>query len=259
MWLERLHSGSYRGYSLGEMLAALVIGALVLTAILGIYGRVQQAGNAVVERMDSPALGDEVLQLMTRDLDRTIGAEGVTIEVRNGVDDGFRRAQLTIRQVYRDAQGNDQTLYQIVWQAGRDYDGGAAGMILYRSYEGIIPEDKLFEEKRRDWEKELPFVPVCRGVTYFRIDVPTEDRYVDQWLAPSALPSGVRVTLSLAQPYEGGDGTWTVADDQKRIRTIAIDRTRTMKVDMPESRDANDPNVPQTRTSEPNAPRIANR
>ena len=241
------------------MLAALVIGALVLTAILSVYGRVQQASNAVIERMETPALGDEVLQLIARDLDRTIGAEGVTLEIRNGVDDGFRRAQLTIKQVYRDVQGNDQTLYQIVWQAARDYDSGATGMIFYRSYEGVIPEDKLFEEKRNEEEKYYPFVPICRGVTYFRIDVPVEDRYVDQWLAPSALPLGVRVTLSLARPYEGVDGTWSVPDEQKRVRTIAIDRTRTVKVDMPERGDANDPNVPQTRTSEPNAPRNTRR
>jgi hypothetical protein len=240
------------------MLAALVIAAMVLTAVLGIYARVQQASSAVIERMDSPALGDEVLQLIARDLDRTIGADGVTVEVRNGIDDGLSRAQLTIRQVYRDAQGNDQTLYQIIWQAGRDYDSGATGLIIYRSYEGIVPEDKLFEEKRELWEKNYPFVPVCRGVTYFRIDVPTEDKYVDQWPA-AALPSGVRVTLSLAQPYEAADGTWTVPDDQKRVRTIAIDRTRTVRVDMPATGDANEPNAPQTTKSEPNAPRNTRR
>jgi type II secretory pathway component PulJ len=250
---------SWRGFSIGEMLAALVIAAFVLTAILSVYNRVQQAGNAVVERMDSPSLGDEVLHLIARDLDRTVGAEGVTIQVRNGFEDGFSRAQLTIRQVYRDAQGNDQTLYQIVWQAGRDYDGGATGMILYRSYEGVLPEDKLFEGKRESWEKSYPFVPVCRGVTYFRIDIPTQDKYLDRW-TDTTLPAGVRISLSTAQPYEAADGTWTVLDEQKRIRTVAVDRTRTMRVDMPAAtRDANEPNKTSLIAGDPNAARRASR
>jgi hypothetical protein len=233
------------------MLAALVIGALVLTAILSIYARVQHVAAAVIEKVESPALADEVLQLIARDLDRTIGADGVTVEVRNGMDNGFSRAQLTIRQVYHDVQGNEQTLYQVIWQAGYDYDGGSNGLIIYRSYEGIVPEDKLFEEKRKAVEKNYPFVPVCRGVTFFRIEVPSEDKYVDQW-SGSSLPPGVRVTLSFAAPYEAGKGTWAVSDDQKRVRTIAVDRTRTIKLDMSMMKDTNEPNAP--RTSEPNVP-----
>ncbi len=252
---------SGRGYSLGEMLAALVIGAMVLTAILGVYGRVQQASQAVIARMDTPALAAEVLQLIARDLDRTIGADGVTIEIRNGIDDGFSRAQLTLRQIYHDAQGNEQTLYQIIWQAARDYDSGAAGLVVYRSYEGVIPEDKLFEEHRRAGEQNYPFVPICKGVTYFRVDVPTEDRYVDQW-SGTTLPVGVRVSLSLAEPYEAANGLRTVPEDEIQTRTVALDRTRVQRVDMPETGagDANEPNAPATTmTSESNATRNTRR
>jgi hypothetical protein len=244
------------GYSLGEMLAAMVIAAAILTTILGIYGRVQQAGSAAIEKVESPALCDEVLQLIAKDLDRAIGADGVTIEVKNGSDNGFSRAQLTLRQVLHDAQGNDQTLYQIVWQAGYDYDSGSDGLIIYRSYEGVIPEDKLFEEKRELWEKNYPFVPVCRGITFFRIEVPTEDRYVDQWSGP-ALPAGLRVTLSSAEPYQAAKGAWTVPDEQKRVRTIAIDRTRVIRLDTSGMKDANEPNTPKM--NEPNVPQNVRR
>ncbi len=246
------------GYSLGEMLAALVIAAMVLTAILSIYGQVQQASSAVIARMDSPALGDEMLQLIARDLDRALGADGVTVEIANNTDGGFSRAQLAIRQIYHDAQGNEQTLFQIIWQAGDDYDTGSNRMILYRSYEGVIPEDRLFEDKRKLVEKNYPFVPVCRGVTYFRIEVPTPDKYVDQW-SGSTLPPGVRVSLSLAEPYRATNGTWTVAPDQIQVRTIAVDRMRSIKVDMPGTKDANDPNAPKTVRNEPNAPQNARR
>ena len=37
------------GYSLGEMLAALVIAAMILTVILSVYGQVQRAADAVIE------------------------------------------------------------------------------------------------------------------------------------------------------------------------------------------------------------------
>jgi hypothetical protein len=248
------------GFSLGEMLATLVISALMLTAVLGIYARTRRAADAVIAKIDAPALADETLQLIARDLDRMIGADGATIELRNGVDTGFSRAQLIIRQIFRDTQGNEQTLFRIVWQGTYDTEGGSTGLILYRSYEGVVPEDRLFEEKRKDLEKTYPFVPVCRGVTFFNIQALSEDgAYVDQW-SNQTLPTGVRVSLSLATPYESAKGIWTVADEEKQVRTVAIDRTRTPKLDL------NDANQPQaanagntSKPSEPNAPRSVRR
>jgi prepilin-type N-terminal cleavage/methylation domain-containing protein len=239
------------GFSLGEMLAAMVIASLVLTAVLSIYERAQRAASAMIERIDSPALADEVLQLMARDLDRTTGADEVTINIKNGVDNGFNRSQLIIRQIYHDAQGNEQTLYQITWQAGYDYESGSNGLILYRSYDGVLPEDKLFEEKRKTWEKGFPFVPVCRGVTFFQIEAYYDDRYMDQW-AGLTLPQGVRVSLSWAAPDEAAKGVWVPSDDQKRVRTVAVDKSRIMKLDMSAMKDANESNTPKR--SEPNVP-----
>jgi len=215
----------YPGYSLGEMLAALVIGAMVLTAVLGIYGRANRAADAVLGKIESPMLCTEVLQLIAEDLDRVMGAADASIVIQNGFDNGFARAQLILRRTFHDAENKEQTLDEIIWRAGYDYESGVPGLVVYRSYDGIALEDKLLEQKRRTWEKNYPFVPICRGVTFFRIEVTNGDDLIDKWSTP-ALPPGVRVSLSFAPPYETVRGTLDVADSDKVSRTIAVDRTR---------------------------------
>ena len=112
----------------------------------------------------------------------------------------------------------------IVWQSGYDYASAAEGLVLYRSHSGIALEDKLLDEKKDDWEREL-FVPICTGVTFFRIQVPRGEDYVDTWPSGSP-PPGIAVTISFAEPYKAVDGTLDVPDEEKITRTIAIDRTR---------------------------------
>ncbi len=222
----------YPGYSLGEMLAALVIGAMVLTAVLGIYGRANRAADAVLRKIESPMLGTEVLQLMAEDLDRVMEATNASIVIQNGFDNGFARAQLILRRTFHDAANKEQTLDEIIWQAGYDYESGVAGLVIYRSYSGIALEDKLLDQKRRTSEKNYSFVPICRGVTFFRIEVTNGDDHVDRWSVPS-LPPGIRVSLSFAPPYETVRGTLDVADSEKVSRTIAIDRTRIIRFAVP--------------------------
>jgi hypothetical protein len=217
------------GYSLGEMLAALVIGALVLTAILAVYSRANRAADAVLRKIESPALAEEVLQLMAEDLDRVSGAaEGTSITIASGFDNGFARSQLILRRTFKDGKDEEQTFEEIIWRAGYDYESPAPGLVVYRSYEGIGLEDKLLDQKRETWERNYPLVPICCGVTFFRIEVPKGDDFVDQWSA-SSLPPGVKVTISFAEPYQTVRGTWDVLEDQKISRIIAIDRTRKIK------------------------------
>ncbi len=218
-----------RGYSLGEMLAALVIGAMVLTAILGVYGQANRAAEAVLDRIESPSLATEILQRIAEDLDRTLGAdENVAVQIRNGFDNGFVTAELIVRRTLKDAENKEQTLEEIIWRAGYDYDSAVPGMVIYRSRTGVGLEDKLLDAQRADWESNYTFVPLCRGVTYFRIEVPRGDGAVDRWPGPSA-PPGVRVILSFAKPYETVRGTLDVFDEQKISRTIAVDRVRAIR------------------------------
>ncbi len=222
--------GDRSGWTLGEMLVALVIGAMVLVAVLTVYGRANHAAQAILGRIESPAVGTEVLQLLAEDLDRVMsGEQGFTLEIKSGLDNGFARAQLVMRRTMRDSKNAEKVFEEITWRAGYDYDGVTPGLVIYRGHEGIDLEDKLLDPKREAWENSYPLVPLCRGVTVFRLEIPKgEDEFVDQWTEPT-LPPGVRVTISFAQPHETVRGTWDVYDEEKIIRTIAIDKTRKIK------------------------------
>lgn len=233
------------GYSLGEMLAALVIGSMVLTAILSIYGRANHASEAVARKIDSPALASEVLQLIAEDLDRLVGSSNATVQIQNGFDNGFPRAQLILRRTFHDTQNKEQTLDEIIWRAGYDYESGAPGLVVYRSFSGLAPEDRLLDSKRQALEKNYPFIPICRGVTFFRIEAVNEDRLVDTWPGPS-LPPGVKVSLSFSRPHETVRGTLDVDEAERTSRTIAVDRTRAIAFTVSGESDESDTNNAQT-------------
>ncbi len=183
----------------------------------------------MLDKIESPALGAEVLQRIAEDLDRIVGADdNVTVQIRNGFDNGFVTAELTIRRTMEDAEDKDQVLEEITWRAGYDYDSAVPGMVIYRSRTGIGLEDKLLDARREDWESNYPLIPICRGVTYFRVEVPKGDGAVDRWSDPMP-PPGVRVMLSFAKPYETVRGTMDVLDEEKVTRTIAVDRLRTIR------------------------------
>ena len=237
------------GFSLGEMLVVVIVGSLVLTAIVTIYGRANQAADAVLQKMGSPALTSEVLQLMAEDFRRMMGAEDVTFQMRNGFDNGFVRAEMILRRTFHDGEKKEQTLEEITWRAGYDHGGPSPGLILYRSYEGVAPEDKLLDENREDWEESYPFVPICRGLTFFQIQAYKGEDLVEQWPA-SAPPTGLKITLSFAEPYETVQGTLDVADGLKVSRTIAIDPVRNIKFKLAATRDVNEPGAPEEQASE---------
>jgi len=220
------------GYSLAEMLAVLVITAMVLTAILAVYTRANRAAEAVLKKIETPVLTAEVLQLIAKDLGRVMGEESVSLQVKNGFDNGFVTAQMTLRRTVEDAQKKEQLLEEIVWRAAYDYDSAIPGMVIYRSYEGIGVEDKLLDRKREALESNSPLIPICRGVTFFKIEIPKGEGSLDRW-SDASLPGGVKVTLSFAEPYETVRGTQDVLDHEKTSRTIAVNRTRTIPFTLP--------------------------
>lgn len=232
------------GFSLAEMLAAVIIGAMILTAVLGVYGRANRAADAVLRKIESPSLTSEVLQLIAEDLGRTLGAGGVSVQIRNGFDNGFVRAELVLRRTFHDKDNKEQTLEEITWRAGYDHEGQRPGLILYRSHEGIAPEDKLLDDNRASWEKNYPFVPICRGITFFQVQAYKGDELLEQWPASSPPPGGVKVTISFAEPYETVRGTHDVLEQDRISRTIVIDAARKIKFVLSAAPDANDTNEP---------------
>jgi len=219
-------SGDLPGFSLAEVLAALIIGAMVLVSVLGIYSRAERSAAAITRKLDISRPACEVLQRIAEDLDGIIASGPDTkITIENKFENGYSTARLRIVKTIYDRNNREQTFENIVWQT--NYDSDANSLVLYRSHSGIAGEDKLLDEQKEDWEKEL-FVPICSGVTFFKIQVPAGEDFQDKWTS-SSLPPGIVVTMSFAQPFKTLAGTLDVPDAEKITRTIALDRTRKIK------------------------------
>ena len=205
---------------------ALTIGAMVLVAVLSIYNRAESSALAVTRKLDSSRMPSEVLQRIAEDIGRTVTTGADTkVTIENKFKGGLSVARLTILKTIYDIMNRKQTFEKIVWQA--DYGDDVNSLVLYRSHSGIALEDKLLDEQKEDWEREL-FVPICTGVTFFKIQVPVGEEFQDKWVSDS-LPLGIVVTISFAEPFKTLDGTLDVPEDEKITRHIAIDRTREIK------------------------------
>jgi len=232
-----------RAFTLVEVLAALTVGTMVLIVVMALYNRGQSGSAAVINRMESNRLPREIFQRIAEDLDRvTCGGQGAQIDILNKFQDGFPVAKIEIFRNITDAKNQPQTFEKIVWQSSVDPDSGL--LTLYRSHSGIALEDTLLDSQKEPWQQEL-FVPICTGLTLFRIEVPKGETPIDRWTG-EGLPSAVKVTLSFAQPYKTVTGTFDVNEESKLVRTIAIDRTRKPVFNIPaidgnQPADANQP------------------
>ncbi len=220
-------TGCRAGVSLAEVLAALVIGSMVLVALLGLYRRCEQAAAGVHRKLDNSRLPGEILQRIAEDLDRQIAPGSQTkVTIANTYKQGFPAAKLTITRKIADQRNQQRILEEIVWQSGYDVESGVEGLVLYRGHSGLTLEDKLLDKVRQDFDKAYPMVPICAGVTCFEILVPTgDDDFARVWTSDSP-PGGIVVTISFAPPEKGPDGSFEVPEQEKFSRTIAIDRTR---------------------------------
>lgn len=220
------------GFSLAEVLAALTIGAMILVAVLGIYSGVEGAAGAITRKLDSSRLPSEVLQRIAEDLDRIIApvsdakAADTKITIENKLINLYPSARLAIVRTIYDGDDKKQTFEEIVWQANYDFDTDS--LILYRSQSGMGLQDKLLDAERASWEKDYSFVPICSGVTFFKVQVPKGEDFEDSWTGDS-LPPGIVVTISFGEPFKTVTGPLDVPEETKVTRTIAVDRTRKIK------------------------------
>ena len=213
-------------FTLAEVISALTIGSMVLVAVLGIYSRAERTAVAITRKLDNAQLPGEVLQRIAEDLDGIVGSNSDTkIVIRNRLDNLYPSARLEITKTIYGRGKKPVTYEKIIWQSNYDYGSWVEGLVLYRSHSGMTVEDKLLDEPREDLEKEYSFVPICEGVTFFKIQVPRGEDFLDQW-NHTTLPKGITVTISFAESFKAVDGTFDVPDEQKITRTIAIDRSR---------------------------------
>jgi len=223
-----------RGLTLAEMLAALTIGAMVIVGVLGIYRRAEQSAASVTRKLDSSRIPGEVLQRIAEDLDNVISSSSdATITIENKFENVasamlIPAARLAVTRTIQDSSDKEQIFEEIIWQSSYDYESGINGLVLYRSHSGINLEDKVLEKNKDNFEREL-FVPICSGLTFFKISAIAGKDPVERW--SGSPPRGIVVTISFAEPYKKADGTFDVPDEKKIIRTIAIDRTRKIRFD----------------------------
>jgi len=227
--------GTMRGFSLAEVLAALTIGAMISVAVLGIYRRADRSAAAVIQKLDSSRLPSEILQRIAEDLDTVFSSSSaakVIIENKFANVAGTKlvpAAKLTITDTIEDNRNRELKFKEIIWQSSYDVESTADGLVLYRSHSGIAWEDKVLDKNKEDWEREL-FVPICGGVTFFKIEAVTGDIRAERW--NGSPPPAIALTISFAEPYKKVDGTFDVPDEEKITRTIALDRTRKIRFEI---------------------------
>ena len=186
--------GGRSGFSLAEVLAALVISAMVLVTVIGIYSRAETAAAAIKRRFEYSKLPSEVLQRIAEDLDRIIISDTTTkVTIKNKFEHGYPTAQLAILKTIVDDKNQTRILEHIMWQTNYDYD--ANGLVLYRQRvsEVGLTEDKLFDEEREAWELGL-FVPICSGITFFQILAVKDGEPLERW--SGQMPPGIEVFAS---------------------------------------------------------------
>ena len=212
-----------RGFSLAEALVALIIGSMVMVAVLSIYNKAESIANGITRKFDDSRLPFEIMQYIAEDIDKVLsGGADTKITINNKFEKGYSAARLEISKSIYGIGYKKQPFEKIVWQSS--YDKETDSLVLYRSHSGINSEDGLLDKQKENWEKEL-FIPVCSGITLFKIQVPKDDDFVDTWSADS-LPGGILITISFAQPVKTVSGTLDVPEQDKITRMIAVDRTR---------------------------------
>ncbi len=210
-------------FSLVEVVVAITVAAMVMIAGMGIYNSMNNAAVKVTGRIEDRTLPGEILQRIAEDIDRlaTAGAD-TTITIKNKLDNGFQNAQLVILTKIYNRQKQPETFEKVVWQTG--YDPEINRLTLYRSHSGMAMEDKMLEKKKTKFAREL-FIPLCTGITFFRIEVLNGEILQGAWENQN-LPPAVVATISFAEPVRGAFGGLEVAEEEKIKRTIAVDRTR---------------------------------
>ncbi len=246
---NRYISKTRTGFSLAEVLAAMMIGSMVLISVLTVYSRAERTAASVTMTLTQSRNPYEALQLIAEDLDRTTGNDGdINFVIVNRYINDYSAAVLAIQVRYKDPTDKQQQYETILWQCNTNYKGDANDMVLYRSCEAVAPEDKLLDESK-DKAQRSAYVPVCRGVTYFAMKVYTGKEEPTE-VFPGGTPLGIVVTISFAKPFKNTDGHYEVPDNEKYTRTIAINKSRKIKFDITETEEtagegasAGDPNT----------------
>lgn len=232
-------------FTLVETLIVLMLAAVIVTAVLGIYQQVRAAAVTILARMEQNRLQTEILQKIAEDIDR-LAAPGfdAVIRFRSKLDNGCRSSQLVLENSYYGSTNQKQTYERIIWQTS--YDPQSKTLIMYRMHDGLNVEDKVLEKDAASSPSAGLYIPVAAGVTYFDVQAQQGENILGAWLSDT-LPKGVRVGISFAPLQQLADGSIGVPEETILYRTIAIDRTRAIpyefikkKLELPLEQDPNE-------------------
>ena len=218
------------GFTLIETLTVLTITAMIMIATMSVYSNVRRNVKAIDGNLDQGELPREILQRMAEDLDR-LARPGfdTSVIVRNKLKNGYNISQLIIEnRFFGDAAPNTpQVAERITWQS--DFDPYTSTLILYRAHSGIRLEDGLIDRDQLDKQEKgiEQFVPLATGITHFELLIPSGEVLVREWGQPE-LPKAIRVLLSFGAPVQTETGDWIIPEQDLFVRTIAINRTRTI-------------------------------
>ncbi len=218
----------FKAFSLIETITVLVIAVMVIISAINIYGRVKQTAASIDRRIQKRIFPEEILQLITEDLDRLAAAGFDTaVNFENKFSNKFNLCRLVIENRIYDSNKREQTFEKVTWQSA--YDPYLDALTIYRAHSGINSEDKVLDTSQKNdnkSESEL-FVPIAEGVTWFRITVPQPDDRdpLDRWTVKT-MPNSLHIELSFAEPFETVGGYYEVYEEDIISRTVAIDRTR---------------------------------
>ncbi|HAL44357.1 MAG: hypothetical protein A2Y12_13900 [Planctomycetes bacterium GWF2_42_9] len=211
-------------FTLAETLMALIIGMMIMAAVIGVYSTVRNAQSSIEKRLKQGFAATEILQRISEDIDRlALPSADVTVTVRNKIDiEGFKISQMVIESKFNDKDNKPQTFEKVTWQSRVASDGN--GLVVYRAHSGYSMEDKMLEEAKQNYEREV-FVPVCSDATMFALEVTDGNTITEEWINP-ALPQAIQISLSFEPRQQDILGNMTVPEELVKTRIVALDRFR---------------------------------
>lgn len=213
-------------FTLIETLTAVLLTALLITAVLSMYYHVRRGVSRLAGQMEENRLAREILQKIAEDIDR-LAAPGfdATMQFRNKYDNGSNAAQLVLENKFYDSSTppKPQVYDRIVWQT--HYDAWSQLLTLFRMHEGLNLEDKVLEKDAAASPSLGMYIPVADGLTHFEAAIVDGETLTTQW-DKQTLPTSVRIGVSFAPLEQLPDGRLGVPPELILYRTVAIDRTR---------------------------------
>ncbi|AQQ72257.1 hypothetical protein SMSP2_02638 [Limihaloglobus sulfuriphilus] len=217
----------FRGITMAELLAGLIISAMVVSTAVALYMNIQRSLRSIESEINKSSLSEEVMQLLAEDLDRIGSADfDVSLSLEKRQNNGYEIFKLEIKNLLYGSDNKPVEFETIIWQT--DYNIDTDKLILYRGRTGLGPEDPVLDTHAREYPENMIFVPVCDGITYFKLEVYNGQAFGDSW-SGKTMPTGIRGEISFSDPIVGIDGSLQLLQEDIYTRMIALNREKNLQ------------------------------